>query len=207
MRILRFIAPLVLLMAVATGCSTYSLVSSEVYNGADLRAYSTYRIVTPADNDSVKLPPGMTMADYYCIASAIGDQMAARGYSQSPTAPLLINIGMVIHHGIVTEPLMLPVNYYPGPPPPPIPGYGPWWMYPRQAYWGPAYYNTGYQVIAGTYREGILMMDIVDTRSKKPVYSSAVAAIMNNGAFADQKGINQAVSTLFSQFPVKPQKQ
>lgn len=40
-----------------TCCSPYTLVSSEVYNGANLASFKTFRIVVPDDTN--KLPPTM----------------------------------------------------------------------------------------------------------------------------------------------------
>lgn len=81
-------------------CSPFALVNSETYNNADLADYSTYRIVTPADGN--KLPPGMEMVTYYNIAAAIREQMDERGFTEDPTSPLLINIGITVHREIDT---------------------------------------------------------------------------------------------------------
>lgn len=183
-----------------TGCSPYTLVNNETYNNADLASYSTFRIITPEEG---KMIPGMQSVTYYNIAAAIREQMVERGYTESPTSPLLINIGVSTHREIQTEPLM--DNYYPwyGPGPYPYPGYYPFFMYPRQYYW-PAY-NPNAQVITGIYREGVLTMDMVNIETKTPLYSASVATILNgNGMaqFRNLSGIVEAVKTLFSKFPV-----
>lgn len=179
------------------GCSPYSLVQDTVYNSADLRDYSTFRIITPGEG---KLPPGMTMVTYYNIAAAIREQMVDRGYTEDPSAPLLINIGLTVKKEIATEPLLPPGAYpYGGPY---YGGYGPWFMYPRGYYW-PDYYSNA-QVITGIYREGVLTMDMVNIDTKTPLYSSSVATILDNGdtQFRDLAGIVQAVDVLFSKYPV-----
>lgn len=190
--------PLLALILFLTGCSPYSLVNSETYNGADLRAYSTFRIITP---DEGKMVPGMTYVTYYNIAAAIREQMDERGYTESPDSPLLINIGITTHREIQTEPLI--DNYYPWPGPGPVPGYYPFFMYPRQYYW-PAY-NPNAQVITGIYKEGVLTMDMVNIQQKIPLFSASVATVLENGSmsqFRNLSGINEAVQTLFSKFPV-----
>ena len=193
---------LVAVVALLTSCSPYTLVNSEVYNNANLRNFSTFRIVTPGEGS---LPPGMESVTYYNIAAAIREQMVERGYTEDPTSPLLINIGLSVHKEIQTEPLLQP-NYWPGPYAPPYagpyyPGYYPYFMYPRSYYWG-NYSNA--QVITGIYKEGVLTMDMVDIDSKVPLYSSSVATIIQNGEarFHNLEGIAQAVQTLFSKFPV-----
>ena len=78
------------LLALA-GCSPYTLVNSETYNNANLASYSTFRIVTPEEG---KLAPGMAEVTYYNIAAAIREQVIERGYTESPTSPFLIYIGI-----------------------------------------------------------------------------------------------------------------
>ncbi len=194
-RIFAYISGVLLL----TACSPYTLVNSETYNDAKLSSYSTFRIVTP---DEGKMPPSMQMVTYYNIAAAIREQMIERGYSEDPNSPLLINIGLTVNKELQTEPV-LPPNYYPYYGPAPIPPYAPFFMYPRQYYW-PAYYQNA-QVITGVYREGVLTMDIVNIKEKIPLYSASVATILSGnglGRFRNLNGISQAVSTLFSKFPV-----
>lgn len=180
-----------------TACSPYSLVNSETYNDANLAEYSTFRIVTP---DMGQLPPGMEMVTYYNIAAAIREQMAERGFTESPTSPLLVNIAVTTQRQIETEPLM-PAGYFPynGP-------YYPYYMWPRfnyGPYWNPAYYSNA-QVITGIYKEGVLTMDMVNIDTKTPLFSASVSTIIDGGGdgYQDLKGITEAVQTLFSKFPV-----
>lgn len=188
---------LVGLVMMLTACSPYSLVNSETYNDANLAEYSTFRIVTP---DMGQLPPGMEMVTYYNIAAAIREQMAERGFTESPTSPLLVNIAVTTQRQIETEPLM-PAGYFPynGP-------YYPYYMWPRfnyGPYWNPAYYSNA-QVITGIYKEGVLTMDMVNIDTKTPLFSASVSTIIDGGGdgYQDLKGITEAVQTLFSKFPV-----
>lgn len=181
-----------------TGCSPFTLVNSEVYNNADLANYKTFRIVEP---DSIRhLPPTMTMLSYYNIAAAIREQMVMRGFTESPTSDLLINIGLTVQREITTEPAV-PPGYYPyaGPY---YNGYGPYWMWPRSYYWQNYYSNA--RIITGIYKEGVLSMDFVNIAEKLPLYSASVATIINSGTgqFRNLEGIAEAVQTLFSRFPV-----
>ena len=192
------LAALVMALVMA-GCSPFALVNSETYNNADLADYHTFRIVTP---DEGRLPPGMAMVTYYNIAAAIREQMLERGFTEDPSSPMLINIGITIHREIQTEPA-LPPGYapYAGPY---YNGYYPFFIYPRNVYWSSYYANA--RVITGIYKEGVLTMDIVNIDRKLPLYSASVATIINNGQaqFRNLNGIAEAVQTLFSEFPVKP---
>jgi len=183
---------------IITSCTPFALVNSEVYNNANLAAYKTFRIVTPADG---KMVPGMQMVTYYNISAAIREQMIERGYTEDPESPLLINIGLTVRREIDTAP-----------PPPYWPHYGAWYngyapfyMTPRSLYWS-NYANA--RVITGIYREGVLTMDFINVNEKLPLYSASVATIIQNGAgqsaqYRNLKGIAEAVETLFSDFPVK----
>lgn len=189
-----------------TSCSQYSLVDSYVYNDAVLAQSHTFRIVTPDDG---QLPPGMTYVTYYNIAAAIREQMTERGFTEDPESPILINLALTVKKEVATAPL-----YTQLPPPPPIGpapmgpnpwapgpfynGVGPFYMYP------PTYINPNAQVITGIYREGVLIMDIVDTALKEALYSSSVATILDDGdsQFVSLQGIAKAVAVLFSKFPV-----
>ena len=192
------LAALVMALVMA-GCSPFALVNSETYNNADLADYHTFRIVTP---DEGRLPPGMAMVTYYNIAAAIREQMLERGFTEDPSSPMLINIGITIHREIQTEPA-LPPGYtpYAGPY---YNGYYPFFIYPRNVYWSSYYANA--RVITGIYKEGVLTMDIVNIDRKLPLYSASVATIINNGQaqFRNLKGIAEAVQTLFSEYPVEP---
>lgn len=194
MRKIMFMAFMSVLLA---SCSPFTLVNSETYNNADLADYKTFRIVTPEEG---KLPPGMQAVTYYNIAAAIREQMVERGYTESPTSPMLINIGITVHREIETEPA-LPPGYMPytGPY---YDGFYPYFMYPRSAYWQSYYSNA--KIITGIYKEGVLTMDIINMQEKLPLYSASVATILENGSgqFRNLTGIAEAVQTLFSKFPV-----
>lgn len=181
------------------GCNPYSLVTSTTYNDADLSDYSTFRIVSPDDG---KIPPGMKMVTYYNIAAAIREQMIERGFTESPDSPLLINIGVTVKPQFSTEPAYTAGPPYPYAWGPYYYGYAPWFIYPRGYYW-PGY-NPNAQVITGIYREGVLTMDMVNINSKIPLYSASVSTILDNGdtQFRNLQGIAEAVTTLFSKFPV-----
>lgn len=186
-----------LFVAILSGCSPFALVNSETYNNADLAQYHTFRIVTPEEG---KMPPGMQMVTYYNIAAAIREQMVDRGFTEDPSSPLLINIGLTVQKELATAPAA--PNYYPYYGPYPVPPFNPYFMYPRQYYW-PTYQNA--QVITGIYKEGVLTMDMVNIDKKEALFSASVATILNgNGQaqFRNLTGIAEAVQTLFSKFPV-----
>lgn len=197
-KLILFATTLVLLAT--TSCSQFSLVNSETYNNANLAQYHTFRIVTPADGHMI---PGMQMVTYYNIAAAIREQMIERGFVEDSTSNLLVNIALTVKNEIATEPA-IPPGYMPyaGPM---YNGLYPFYMYPY-GYWNNYYasYYSNAQVITGIYKEGVLTMDMVNIKDQLPLYSASVATILNQGSgqFRNLNEISQAVSTLFSKFPV-----
>lgn len=204
-----------------SSCSSYTLINSESYVGADLNSFHTFRIVTTQDG---KLPPGMSMVSYYNIATAIREQMTERGFTEDPTSPLLVNIGLTVKKELVNEPYTQTIPTGPALPPPPAPlprplppgaapgpgpamnGVVPVFMYPRAYYW--PNYTTVTQWVPTLYKEGVLTIDLVDLTDEKPVYTASVATILDNGDSQLQtlSGIAKAVEVLFSKFPVAIQK-
>lgn len=176
-----------------SSCSPFSLVNSTVYNNSNVSEYKTFRIVAPPEGT---LPPGMTMVTYYNIAAAIREQMVDRGFTESSTSPLMVNIAITIQKEIETAPA-LPPGYFA------YNGMYPYYMYPRNLYWQNYYSNA--KVITGIYREGVLTMELVDTDKKIALYSSSVSTILQPGdsQFRNLSEIAEAVKTLFSDFPVK----
>ena len=191
------------LAAMMCSCSPYALVNSVTYNDANLNEVHTFRIVTP---DEGKLPPGMEMVTYDNRAAAILEQMVERGFTEDPSSPILVNIGLTVKKELATEPLLpppaVPHDPYGAWHYPPVHGMYPYFMYHLAMYWPP--YNPNAQVVVGVYREGVLTMDIVNMAKHLPLYTSSVATILDNGdtQFRDLQGIAQAVKVLFSKFPV-----
>ncbi|MDE7413775.1 MAG: DUF4136 domain-containing protein [Muribaculaceae bacterium] len=212
---LNFILVAVAVMLGLTSCSSYTLINSESYVGANLNSFHTFRMVTPQDG---KLPPGMSLVSYYNIAAAIREQMTERGFIEDSNSPLLVNIGLTVKKELVNEPYTQTIptgpTYIPTPPPLPRPGgpgmppgpgmngYVPVFMYPRGYYW--PNYTTVTQWVPTIYKEGVLTMDLVDLSDQKPVYTASVATILDNGDSQLQSlsGITKAVDVLFSKFPI-----
>lgn len=172
-------------VAALTGCSSYTLTNSESYMGANLSSFHTLRIVTPQEGD---LPPGMSMVSYYNIAAAIREQLVERGFTEDPSSPLLVNIGLTVKKDLVNVPVTQTVQTGPSVPPhqvmapmprplprpmrsglapgvapspgPAMNGVVPVFMYPRAYYW--PNYMTATQYVSTIYREGVLTMDFVD---------------------------------------------
>lgn len=169
------------------GCSPYTLLDSMVVNNADLSAYRTFKIASP---DASLLPPRFSMRDFNIISNAIKTQMLMRGYKESPNADLLINIGIVITDNIETKDALPPVT--------------PFFMSRREAYYRD-YYNDA-KVITGINKEGVLTMDMIDTRNDMYLYTASVGNLVDRAdhKVKESEEVDKAVEALFKGFPVNP---
>ncbi len=186
------------LIALLTGCNSYSLVNSKVYDNVAIENHKTFHIV---DLKMGSLPPRMDHATFECIVAAIRSQMLERGYKESANSPLLINFAVTVHddtplspagHEIVDGPY-LSCTY-------------PCYIIPQDYYLTDYYIDSG--VIAGIYQQGVLTIDVVNIKEKTPLYTSSVSSILDiDGNYRDMEEIDKAVTMLFSQYPVQPVQQ
>lgn len=173
------------------GCSAPTLVNSHVYQNQNLSVIQTYRIVKPSEG---ALPAPMTQTEYDYIASAIRTQMNERGYTESDTSSYMINFGL-------TSKIKASNYFVPGEQP--LAAYLGSYIYPRNNYW-PYYYQNG-NTVTEVYREGVLIMDIVDAANKNILYTASVEGVMdtNNNQFNSQSTVDKAVAKLFVNFSAK----
>jgi hypothetical protein len=181
-----------------TGCSPYTLLNSTTYNNADIRDFTTFRIAKPKGG---RLPPHMSMIDYQNISNAIRTQLELRGLREDPESPILANFGLTIKTTLETEPAIPPGFYSPGY----WNGFGPWrnyWITPRQAYLQNYYQNA--EIITGIERNGVLTIDMVDTKDLQYVWSASVESVLTPGntQLRNQASIQQIVALAFSKYPI-----
>jgi hypothetical protein len=181
-----------------TGCSPYTLLNSTTYNNADIRDFTTFRIAKPKGG---RLPPHMSMIDYQNISNAIRTQLELRGLREDPESPILVNFGLTIKTTLETEPAIPPGFYSPGY----WNGFGPWrnyWITPRQAYLQNYYQNA--EIITGIERNGVLTIDMVDTKDLQYVWSASVESVLTPGntQLRNQASIQQIVALAFSKYPI-----
>lgn len=169
-----------------SSCSPYTLVESKVLNNADMTQYKTYRFAPVSDDMSRYI----NQIDYYNITNAIKSQMQMRGFRESESAPLEINIGITIRDNIETKDVLPPVT--------------PYFFGARASYWR-NYYSDA-KLITDINKEGILMMDMLDVRSNKYLYTAAIGNVVDKAdhKIKDQKQLDEAAKELFKKFPVKP---
>ena len=191
-RILSAFASLLLLSACGP---SFQLVQSNVYNDADLASYQTFSFMPMTSDD---LPKSMSQIDFNSFATAIINDMQERGYKYLPKGGQIeINLGVSEKLNVETIPAI----------PPAYQGYGPYgyrWYGPRSAYLNSYYSNAS--LLTGVNQEGLLTMDMIDTKKNAYIYSATVGSIFSQSMNVIQNPtqIQQAVNVLFEKFPVKP---
>ncbi|MCF0220233.1 MAG: DUF4136 domain-containing protein [Muribaculaceae bacterium] len=191
-------AALIALTYAMTSCSPFSLVYSEEYKSADITDYNTFRFAKPAEGS---IAPGVEMVTYQNIVAAIRAQLLERGYKEDPKSPLLVNLGFTVKNEVQAQAVPVgPYYVYGGMP---WPEYAPYFIASRYDYF---YDVPATAVVTDVYQKGVLIMDLVNVKEKKPVYSAAVSAVLddNDAKYRDLKAINEAIAVLFSKFPITP---
>ena len=135
------------------------------------------------------------------VHQAVDAEMAERGFRQVPPDQKPdFKLGW---HGAIDEKVAYDVinNYYGY-------GWGPWY----NSFFGPwGYGGAGLpmsQTVAREYREGTLILDVVDGESNQLVWRGTAEARLSErmGAGKSQKLINKAVDKLLADFPPEPKK-
>lgn len=175
-----------LFVVLLSSCSPYTLVENKTLNNADFSQYRTFRIA-PADGD---IPRYLSRTDYQNITNAIRRQMLMRGYKESSASPLEINVSVSVRENIETKDA--------------IPPTAPYFYGPRASYWR-SYYSDA-KLITDINKEGILMIDMVDLRNDKYLYTAAIGNIVDRADYKikDIREVEKAVAELFKKFPVRP---
>jgi len=185
----------IVVITLMTGCAgTYKLENSQVLNQTNLSLYRTFAI-TPYAQAAQGVQKGravLSEMDYNNLANGIRMQMISRGYTEYPASNLVIALGLFMERDADVT-----TNLYPAYP------YGGFGWRGRGFRGGYAY--QGYTT-ARVYKEGIWVVDMIDTQRQVHVFSAAVSAEMDprQQTLKDIGEIQKASSVLFKKFPVKP---
>lgn len=172
-------------------CGTLTLEQSKVLNNADLASYKTF-MIEPADGSAI--PSYLSMDDVNNIYNSISKQLYQRGYVSVSTNPdMIVYVAMSVKQVIKTKDLV-----------PPGSGFGYRYFSPRAAYLD-SYYSDA-QIISGISKEGVLMVDMVDTRKKMHIFCAEVSSLAEDSGInvKDLSNLDQATGLLFSKYPVPP---
>lgn len=175
----RWLVPLAaaLLAACATPAPT---VRSQTDPGANFGGYQTFGFFDELPGQQA---PYESFVDKH-IKDAIATEMQARGYRREVNGQLLINYHRQRTDKVKVTQTAVPTGFY---------------GYRRGFYtWGGAAVTTDVQ----NYREGTLIIDVVDGAAKKLLWESvAVGRVTDKVLKNPEVAIDAAVKQMFSEFP------
>ncbi len=181
----RLFPPAALVAALlATACASGPRVTTEAAPGADFSAYRTYAFYAPLAAEF----QGYATPDSERMKAAVRQQMDARGYTYSESAPdLLVNIDAQLQNrtDVFDAPQMQQRVYFSsfdrG--------------YVTSTYWVPR--NEVHR-----YIEGTLNVDLVDAKAKRLVWEGTAVGRMNK-VKPEERGprMDQAMTEIFAEYP------
>jgi len=171
----------ILLLGLAA-CASEQVQYSEQQPNIDFRAYKTYNFMdVTARNDAAFQGPGTGIET---LKQAIGREMSRRGYQQSATPDLWVNIGVVTQDKVQTRETTLRD--------------APLYIGQRNYHW------QSQNVVVGHYKEGTATVEVVDAARKELIWQGAVKSVLTPDADKLTKRIDDAVAALFEKYPVPP---
>ena len=176
----RLLVPLAAVCLAACAAPTPTI-RSQTDPGANLGAYQTFGFFDELPGQQA---PYDSFVDQH-IKNAITREMEARGYRKEVNGQLLVNFHRQSKDKVKVTQTPVPGGYY---------------GYRRGFYtWGA---GPAVQTDVQNYREGTLIIDVVDGGAKKLLWQSvAVARITKDMLESPKPHIDSAVTQMFAEFP------
>lgn len=170
MKYLKYI--LILVVVLFTQCTTSSLptVKTDYDKDADFSVYKTFNWSADIDNQKDSHPILDNSLVRKRIKNAIRSEMEGRGYVMSENPDLLINFHMVIEER---------TGYTT------IPSYNYWWRDNVRPY---------------NYKEGTLIIDLIDRRQNQLVWQGYTDGIAHQNPEKMEERIRSAISLIFQAY-------
>lgn len=181
-----------LLMLTVSACSSVRVLSDYDAN-AEFKNYKTFEMAPPQED--LPIDPVINQLNGQRVQAAITNQLEVRGYRLTDNADLVVNIYVKVDKRTEQTtayegpyfPYRMSFRYY---------GY---WGYYN--YWGPGW---GYSTVnVRDYKEGTLVVDLVDSKTKKLVWHGVAIGDPDRFRKNAEERINAAIEKMFSEFPFK----
>lgn len=172
---------LVLLLGLAA-CAAEQVQHTEQQPNVDFKAYKTYNFMdVTARNEAAFQGPGTGIET---LKQAIAREMSRRGYQQSATPDLFVNIGVMTQDKVQTrETTIRDAPVYIG---------------QRNYHW------QSQDVVVGRYEEGTATVEIVDAARQELIWQGSVKSVLSPNPAKLTRRIDEAVAALFDKFPAPP---
>jgi Domain of unknown function (DUF4136) len=177
------------LLLVTTGffisCSPGLRVSSGYDKSADFSAYRTFSL------NNLKTSDNVNAQNTQRITNSIKTEMISKGFTENNSNPdLMINVAMVVKNRQSTS----SPSYFKG-----FDG-----SIQTQVYWGQNGKASGQATAkASKYKDGSLVIDVVDADTKKSVWHGAANAEIGKAPENPDAAISSAVTKIMASFPVE----
>lgn len=167
---------------VITSCGSSLKVSSDYDKAANFSGYQTFNFY------NLKTTGSVSQMNADRIANAIRAQLTAKGFRETSNNPdLMVNAVTVLKD---KQSVSASTNYY---------GYG--GMYRPYGYWG-GMGTTGYTTVSTyDYKDGSLVIDIVDAKTNKVVWEGTGNKDIDKAPKNPEAAINEAVTKIMASFP------
>ncbi|QIL75237.1 DUF4136 domain-containing protein [Hymenobacter sp. HDW8] len=173
---------LLLLLLSLAACAPEQVKDITQQSGVDFTTYKTYNFMdVNARNEAAFEGPGTGIET---LKQAVSREMTRRGYQQSDSPDLLVNIGVVIKDKTQTRQTTIQE--------------APLYIGQRNYRW------QSQEVATGTYEEGTATIEVVDAARNELIWEGSVASILTPKPDKLTKRINDAIRTLFDKYPVPP---
>lgn len=181
----QILTGLLLVLMVITGisCKTTLNVTSDYDKSADFNSYKTFGMYTLTSTKNIN------MFNLKHIVTAIRTEMKKKGFVETDNNPdLVINaVSVLLNRQSVSS----TTNYY---------GYG--GLYRPYAFWGtPGRIGAYKEVQTNNYKDGTLLIDVIDTKTQRMVWQGIGNAEINKKPKNPEKIINKSVAKIMKTFP------
>jgi len=195
MKRLVFLAATVLLLSGLSACTSYNYYQAAI-NKTNMSGYHTFAWMPPAKSGNKTLGDAADMR----VKEATTNALVAKGLQINQQHPdLVVNYTRIVGKGSYT-------TYY-SPYAGPYYGWG-WgwgWYRPWYAWGGPfSYYGDVTYAEQGHYKEGTLIIDLIDPHTRKIVWRGFGVGEVHNNPEKDIEDLPKVVDGIFDQLQLAP---
>jgi len=164
-----------------SACSPQLKVTSDYDKTVSFAQYKTYAI------DTLRISSSVSQLNQQRIVNAVKAQMKAKGFTETENPDVLVHISAILKD---KQSMSSTTNYY---------GYG---GYYRPYAWGGGMGSTGYTTYSvDEYKEGSLIVDIVDAKTKNLVWEGIGNKEIDKPAKDPEAAINDAITKIMAAYP------
>ncbi len=200
MKRLSYLVFAVLLLAGLSGCTSYNYYTAAI-NKTNLSNYHTFAWMPPSNNGDKKMMNNAADAKIRETATAA---LIAKGLRLDQRNPdLVVNYTTIVGRGVRTN-YYSPYPYYGGF----YPGWGFGWGWGYNPYF---YYGAPFNYYGGLtyaeqehYKEGTLIIDLIDTRTRKIVWRGFGVGEVHNNPQKNIDDLPKEVNGLLDQLQLIP---